>query len=419
MSHLSISRSVLFGSILLSLIASATATTYVVDAAGGGQFTDLPAAVAFAQTGDVLLVQAGTYSPFTLSKGLAILGYGSVSVVGAPIVISGIPAGDQAAFVHATCTTLSLSDNDGPVLLQELDVSNAIDVARSLDVRVLASTATTTDQLMYVPSGLRVEDSRVEVVSSTLSGQHAGLGFCGCYAEPTDPFGDGSPGLSVLGAGSRAHFALSNARGGDGCCANAVGQAGSAGPGIYVGSGSELIGAAPGEVRAGVFGTNYHYANCAWDGHGASAIDNQGLLWHGGLTLVPGSTPTAACTLIPQPPIGGAGTANAFDSPTLAITGTPVSGGVVQLTIRGLPGATTDLWIGRRAIVQPTANVLVEELLPKNRVVHLGALPASGERTVSLVINSVLPAGTTIVAQAELTLAGELRRSNSIPMLVR
>ncbi len=48
-----------------TLAAASRANVLVVDAAGGGAFTQLPAALAAAADGDVLLVRAGTYSAYT------------------------------------------------------------------------------------------------------------------------------------------------------------------------------------------------------------------------------------------------------------------------------------------------------------------------------------------------------------------
>ncbi len=55
----------------LAPTTSLAAGVLVVDAAGGGDFTDLPDAVAAASPGDVVLVRTGTYSTFTVD-GLAL-----------------------------------------------------------------------------------------------------------------------------------------------------------------------------------------------------------------------------------------------------------------------------------------------------------------------------------------------------------
>ncbi|MBI1380488.1 MAG: hypothetical protein GC161_05295 [Planctomycetaceae bacterium] len=58
---------------MFSCIAT-LASTLVVAASGGGDFSELQAAVDAASDGDVLLVEPGTYGPFTTSKALTIVG---------------------------------------------------------------------------------------------------------------------------------------------------------------------------------------------------------------------------------------------------------------------------------------------------------------------------------------------------------
>jgi hypothetical protein len=79
------------------LSTPALATTYVVDDNGGPgvDFTTISAAVAAAQPGDLILVLDGTYSGFTLTKGLTVMGSGVVTVQGA-IEIANVPAGIRA-----------------------------------------------------------------------------------------------------------------------------------------------------------------------------------------------------------------------------------------------------------------------------------------------------------------------------------
>ncbi|HZL98704.1 MAG TPA: hypothetical protein VFD43_00500, partial [Planctomycetota bacterium] len=105
--------------------AAASADLIVVDAAGGGDFTDLPAAIDAAQPGDLLLLRPGSYSGhgFMNSKPLDIVADGpdgSVRVVslwrifnltaGESLVIRGL-AFDEAPF--------ELSNSVGPVRVED------------------------------------------------------------------------------------------------------------------------------------------------------------------------------------------------------------------------------------------------------------------------------------------------------------
>src|SRR5262245_57101965 len=98
----------LFATICAVLIASrALATTYVVDVHGGPgvDFTDLPAAVAAAQPGDVLRVMPGSYSPFTSAEGITILGYGGPTVNG-ELAVALLPPGPPFVLAGVSPTSL-------------------------------------------------------------------------------------------------------------------------------------------------------------------------------------------------------------------------------------------------------------------------------------------------------------------------
>src|SRR5438034_950480 len=87
--------------IWLLLASISPAQTYVVAAGGGGQFTDLPAAIAAVPSGSTLHVKAGSYSAFTVQgMTLTILaetpGSATILVASAqPVVVTGIGASDH------------------------------------------------------------------------------------------------------------------------------------------------------------------------------------------------------------------------------------------------------------------------------------------------------------------------------------
>ena len=84
----------LFAQLPLHDVAPVSRNVWTVNAAGGGDFTDLPPAVLAARSGDVLLVAPGDYTSFALhGKGLTILGEGGVPrVTGAPIEVTDLAA---------------------------------------------------------------------------------------------------------------------------------------------------------------------------------------------------------------------------------------------------------------------------------------------------------------------------------------
>ena len=79
-------------------------TIWIVDSANGpgSSFTDLPAAVVAAASGDTLVVRAGAYTPFVVSgKALTILGAGaSVTQVSNPTPIGSLLCHSAVRDVH-------------------------------------------------------------------------------------------------------------------------------------------------------------------------------------------------------------------------------------------------------------------------------------------------------------------------------
>src|ERR1700741_3607103 len=131
-------RSLLAAGFALLLSTPVLATTYVVDANGGPgvDFTDLPAAVAAAQPGDVLRVMPGTYSPFTCAEGITIVGYGGPTVNGT-VALSSIPLGPPMVLAGVSATNLVVTACDAPVIVQDVGTVDEISIETSFDVRLL------------------------------------------------------------------------------------------------------------------------------------------------------------------------------------------------------------------------------------------------------------------------------------------
>ena len=88
---------------VLLTVALQAQNTYIVDDTPypGAQFTDLPAAVAFAASGDTLLVRNGNYSGFQVSgKALTLRHEGSGSVTVGAITIELVPPGENFVLSH-------------------------------------------------------------------------------------------------------------------------------------------------------------------------------------------------------------------------------------------------------------------------------------------------------------------------------
>lgn len=96
---LALGRLVLFAALA---VPAAAQTTWIVDAAGGGHFTDLPPAVAAAAAGDTLLVRSGSYSAPTITRGLIVRGTTNARVTSGRLAIRGLPTSEF-------CSVLSLA----------------------------------------------------------------------------------------------------------------------------------------------------------------------------------------------------------------------------------------------------------------------------------------------------------------------
>lgn len=109
---------------------------------GPGGFAALDLAVAAAAPGDTIVVRAGQYPPATIDKGVRVLGDPGARVqasVGVSLTIANVPAG-QTAVVRGLRTDIThagvqvdylVTDCDGHVLVQDIDLLYAIAVVRS------------------------------------------------------------------------------------------------------------------------------------------------------------------------------------------------------------------------------------------------------------------------------------------------
>jgi hypothetical protein len=186
-------------------------TIWVVDDGGGPgvNFNDIPPAVAAAADGDILLVQPGTYSHFTLSgKGLRILGSGQantlVSNPGANSwrsTISGIPAG-SIAYVDR------MNFDGDPLQGPRLTVSGSGTTAVLADVVLVGPQSTSLSfTCSFFCRGLRVEGATLHAIRANLSGW-----FGGC---PGTCVGGGGVPMDVS-SGAKVHVATSTLLGGFG-----------------------------------------------------------------------------------------------------------------------------------------------------------------------------------------------------------
>ncbi|MEM7310509.1 MAG: hypothetical protein AAF682_27790 [Planctomycetota bacterium] len=128
----------LFATGVLACLASASGTVWIVDDDGGAgvDFTDLPAAVDAAQSGDTILVQDGEYSAFAISgKGLNVIAdTGQAPSIGGGVAVQGLAA-DQVVLLRGLEVAnvpgagggegLDLRINQGAVWLEDCTFTGA------------------------------------------------------------------------------------------------------------------------------------------------------------------------------------------------------------------------------------------------------------------------------------------------------
>lgn len=207
-------KSLLLILMLLGALRPASAATWIVDAAGGGDFISIQAAIDAAAPGDVLLVQPGNYAPFVLDRRLAILGPpgGHPSVSGTSRVQT-----DDAVLAGLRLGSLQVLGARGTVLLDDLDVHGGVAglpgcqgmlISGCTAVHVARSSLHGKDgDALCESRALQIVDSDVTLTDCTLTG---GAG----WGEDFFAY-DGQEALDVVGA-SRVLLAHCRVQGGAG-----------------------------------------------------------------------------------------------------------------------------------------------------------------------------------------------------------
>ncbi len=407
------------------LVLPASASTFVIDDDGGPgvDFPDIPHAIAAAQPGDVLLVRPGSYSSFLLlSKGLSILCDEGVTIEGSANV-SWLPRDQIALLAGFTAHHSGVWNCQGTVILQR--VRAEFNFTQSVDVRLWG-----VDGVGYLyldiwephlseaddAPGLFTRDSRVEVVQSRMLGRDA----------PNDPdiVVKGFPGILAqrlsIDAPGRLHLALSSATGGRGGAS--TGFSGRGGHGLIVAKdfGYEVLIA--GGVVEGGQGATPTFPNCAGAGGTALYVENASARYSG-VELTAGEQGPGTCGL-PGQELFAADPSYVFEpaypDPTLGVMGIATAGSVLTFEIRAHPRSKAFLNYGKTPIVGPEAPGQIGALVDTIRGIKLGAIPVSGSVTRAFPIPSNASVGSLFIFQGVVALPnGEVRRTNSIPVIVR
>ncbi len=378
--------------------------TWIVDDNGGPgvDFTSIQAAINAASANDVLIVRAGTYASFTLDKGLRIVGEGGPLIQGS-MQIENLPAQGLAVVSGLRVTPViytpvfRITNCVGTVVGEDLQGGGA-SVTNSLDVRLRG---------IVTPSGrsrLISINSRLEVVESAFHAFDQADQLCGIPVDPTGP-----PGAWIQS--SELHAARSSFHGGDGgdsWCPDLglIEPGGDGGDGILVwGTGGSVLltGIASNELRGGIGG---------WSSLFGQAPDGRGLSVH-----FPCSARVSGATIFGQ---SGSITTAVPPDPTLRMLEVPAPG--VNLTFRLVApvGASAEMRIGAIPVVVPIGGLEEDVLVARAQTVGSGIVPAGGVLGFNFPIGPNWQRGTTVFAQANVTLpGGEVRRTHSIPIVVR
>ncbi|MCK6446595.1 MAG: hypothetical protein L6Q99_09410 [Planctomycetes bacterium] len=384
----------------LALPGSALANTWIVDAAGGGDFTDLPQAIAASVQGDVLFVLPGNYSAFALDKRLVIVGQGPGVKVNGLVRVHDVNTGSTTALVDLQVHGVDIENCSRPVVLDGITSTSRLSIDACTDVRLARCDVQLPGAFGDGDAALGIADARVEISDSVLRGRD---GFdCHCCVSGFAGWG----GSAVVVAGNSYVGAYgSNLLGGDGgdatgACCDLVGDGGD---GINsFGLATVLVAGLPvHSIDGGLAGA----AACGFGTDGSG-------LWSNDAVRVSGATIDG----ISSPSIDFAVPAD----PTLTLLGTPVHGNVITFRVDAEPGATVDLIMGRFATIAVTPGLVEDQLVLQQRVFHLGTVGASGHADFNFPVPASLPSGFTFFAQAKVSFsASDVRYSNSTPTVIR
>ncbi|MFG0318588.1 MAG: hypothetical protein ACF8XB_15035 [Planctomycetota bacterium JB042] len=310
---------------LLASPSAAEAATWVVDASGSGDFPSIHGAIAVVSAGDVLLVKAGTYPPFTLTKDLSILGdpHALPTVTGVSLVST-----HDARIAGLRFWLLDVASSNGVVVVDECETMGAgvgldgcawsMRIRNCAQVHVARSTIRGRDGDAFCEGpGLVVENSTVTVTRSELTGGDGwGDDFNG-YA--------GRRALLVSGA-SNVILAACDLTGGNGGDPNIAisGQAGDGAPAARV--------SAPATLTAR--GNSGHEWIGGYGGFGGFpgqdalfAVEGTGTLVFSGVAATPAAFSPALTASFPSPP-----------EPFVDLTNTDVPSGFVRVNLWGPAG---------------------------------------------------------------------------------
>lgn len=392
-----------------TLTALCVSTIWIVDAAGGpgSQFTDIPAAIGAAQSGDTILVRNGSYSAFVLAgKALTIRGAGSATTwIDLPAggwtytTITSAPVGQRTYLSGFTFRASAAGSSQAALNIVGAHVVLSDCVATGVGISPYGSAG-------VLIQASQVHATRCRFVGGTSQGSsgwspswtglpgaqiRTGSAFAAdaCVFIGGSAYGgyflEGGAGLSVTASRATLHR-----------CSSFGGNVGNA---FFGASGCRCVTATTAAfVRiAGDAGHTYA-AGSGTNGPVFAADATSSMIVHGPVTIVPSSliapATAGAVAFLPDrlPQLQVTGMTAAF--------GTIAAGSPVTVTIDGVyPNALYVLAVADAPAHIPASAPLAGEVLldPASMVASLGLLGPTGVRTFSFV-----PAGLPLLVDRHL-----------------
>ena len=374
--------------LLLAAPATAQAVWVVDDTPGPGvDFSTIQPAVDIATSLDRIEVRNGQYPGFIVDHGVTILGENSSQTFAPSMMVAGVATGETVVACGLDVDTITVLDCTGTLVGNDIR-SRLVSVTRASDVRF--------HQLKKVFSRLElnVDDSFVQLTDSDLRGQDAvGSGI------------SGNPGGPAVRASNGSTLFLTDTRavGGYGESSSLCwgGQSGYGGEGVIVDNS---------EVR--LYRSDIQGGEGGLDCFGSlpPGLDGDAVRCVGAAVLIRSGTPLAFPTCLGTDIPG---------LPIMTMAGGSVPASTATFSVFGAGGASTRLWVGRRATKEAFPGLEVPRLHSSERGISLGSMPTSGSRILPLTVPSLVP-GTLIYAQASRTLStGSSEFSNSVTLVVR
>jgi len=352
------SRTLLAAPLLAVTGLAGAAEADILRVGPGATYSQINAAVAASQPGDTILVAPGTYSPFSASHALRVIGDGTGPVVigfagTQGVTVSGLPAGAEFVLsgVEVRTNTLGaagsslvrLDANAGTVVLHDVLVQGSfagvgLRVSNCANVVVTDSRIVEGGPYLSTSAGGAIEtsNSTLMLADCTVTGDVGGGGA----AEPGDH--------ALVASGGRVELWRTSLRGGDGSSGKGFLVVSNGGDGLralnasvanFGGPGSELVGGDAG--ASGPFGSP------GQGGAGITAVNHATVRTQGQVPIVGGFD---LLQVVQSSPVLTDATSSAlgYGAVFASLAGTAPRvplGGTATIEVDGNPGATVAVFI--------------------------------------------------------------------------